>query len=293
MLGMRINKPRQIVSGFHADQPDPAVAELHFLGEQWAPEDYPITRHSHPVWEFYLQLHGWSEWKDASGLDFRCPPGAFLAFPPDWEHWLERTSTGKHHFLFAAIDLDSLFRAKGWPAWEEWATMRPLHVAEGGHVEAAFRQLIRETTRDRPYRTERLTVAMEALVLDASRLAAESRGAGGRSFLHGHPAVEAAREAMDQRPGEPWTLASLARVAGVSPSHLSSVFAVEAGCPPHAYLMRARVLRAKELLSDPSLPISSIAHDLGFHSSQHFARVFRQFSGCSASEWRARAPLGA
>lgn len=287
---MRINKPRQIVSGFHADQPDPAVPELHFLGEQWAPEDYLITRHSHPVWEFYLQLHGLSEWRDEAGADYRCPAGAFFASPPGREHWLERTSTGKHHFLFAAIDLVSLFQSRGWQAAPEWTLDEPVYVLEGSQVEAAFRQLIRETIRDRPYRADRLRLAMEALVLDASRLAAEARGSEGKSFLPRHPAVDAAREAIDQRPGEPWTLASLARLAGVSPSHLSAVFTAEAGCPPHAYLLRTRVQRAKELLCDPTLPISTIAHDLGFHSSQHFARVFRQSTGSSATEWRMRTP---
>lgn len=283
---MRITKPLSIVGGFHADRPDPSLPELHFLGEQWAPEDYQIGRHSHPVWEFYLQLHGWSVWRDGQGGVYRCAAGAFFSPPPGLEHWLDQTSTGKHHFMFAAIDVDRIVAKLAADLQRQWQPRRVLHLRNGGACEAAFRRLIRETTADRPFRSESLRRALETLVLDVSRMVAEAAGAPGRSLLPLHPAVETARLAMDSHPSEPWRLEALAAMAGVSPNHLATLFAREVGLAPHAYLIRVRVAKAKELLRDTDLTVTRIAHDLGFHSSQHFARTFRRIVGQTPSAFR-------
>ena len=58
--------------------------------------------------------------------------------------------------------------------------------------------------------------------------------------------------------------------------------------PPHRYLLERRIDRAKELLDHADLPITRIAHELGYASGQHFARSFRQGVGRSPSEFRRR-----
>lgn len=284
---VRIVKPPKLVSGFVAEAPEPTLPELQFLGEQWAPEDYAISRHSHSVWEFYLQLEGWSVWADARGRSFRCEAGVFFAPPPGLEHWLAQASAGKHYFLFAAIDVMALVHPR-WPDVAElWNTDHVVHERRGWACEPAFRALVREATTERPFRAARLRLALESLVLEASRLRAESADGPGRSLLAANPAVESARLALEANPGRPWTVAQLARRVGLSPSHLASCFRQEFGLGPHGYLTRVRIERAKQLLRESDQPVTELAHDLGFHSSQHFARTFRALVGRTASAYRA------
>ncbi len=50
----------------------------------------------------------------------------------------------------------------------------------------------------------------------------------------------------------------------------------------------ARVEHSKERMLSSSLPITRIGLEVGFESSQHFSRVFREHTGLAPSEWRAR-----
>ena len=286
---MQIVKPRNIISGFHAEPANPEVPELIHLGEQWAPQDYPIPRHTHRVWEFYLQLHGRSVWRDAAGGEYVCKPGAFYSPPPGLPHWLERASEGKHHFYFAAIDVRAIVASRLRSQAAVWNRKTVIHLVRGESCEESFRALIREATSDRPFGADGLRIALDRLVTDVSRLLS-GVGAGKGSLLTCHPAVQVARSAIDENPHEPWTLENLSALAGLSPNHLATLFTAELGQSPHRYLLNQRMRRAQDLLKNTTTSITTIAMELGFNSSQHFARVFRQACGKSASAYRKYLP---
>ena len=65
----------------------------------------------------------------------------------------------------------------------------------------------------------------------------------------------------------------------LSPNHLAQLFTDEVGVSPRQFLLRERVRRAKELLQGSDAAITSIALDLGFSSSQHFAKMFKRSRG--------------
>jgi transcriptional regulator GlxA family with amidase domain len=50
------------------------------------------------------------------------------------------------------------------------------------------------------------------------------------------------------------------------------------------------VERARRLLRTTNLSVTEIALACGFASSQHFARVFQQFTGVTASAYRQHGP---
>jgi AraC-like DNA-binding protein len=52
--------------------------------------------------------------------------------------------------------------------------------------------------------------------------------------------------------------------------------------------LRARVVRAEQLLRETERPITHIAHDLGFSSSQYFATVMKRYTRLSPSALRRR-----
>jgi AraC-like DNA-binding protein len=122
-------------------------------------------------------------------------------------------------------------------------------------------------------------------VLEAARLLERATPL---SLVTLHPAVAHARELLDWQPQRRWTLFDLARLTGLSPSHLAERFTRDVGVPPHRYLMQSRIERAREMLRDSDVPVTQLAVELGFSSSQHFATAFRKLTGTTASDYRAR-----
>jgi AraC family transcriptional regulator len=75
------------------------------------------------------------------------------------------------------------------------------------------------------------------------------------------------------------SLARLARVAGVSASHLKTLFKRSTGQPVHTYVVQQRVHRAATLLARGELPASQIALETGFSHQSHMARCMRRVLG--------------
>ncbi|BAI75600.1 hypothetical protein AZL_c03070 (plasmid) [Azospirillum sp. B510] len=80
----------------------------------------------------------------------------------------------------------------------------------------------------------------------------------------------------------------LAAVAKLSRGYFCQAFKDSFGCPPHAYIVRRRVERAKELLETTNTPLSQIALDCGFSDQSHFSRIFRRIAGEAPRLWRHR-----
>jgi transcriptional regulator GlxA family with amidase domain len=97
-----------------------------------------------------------------------------------------------------------------------------------------------------------------------------------------------AKDRMDSASHEDWPVERLARVSGVSEAHFARSFKQAFGVPPHRYLLTRRIERAKALLRDTDLPVTDIAFETGWNSLGTFGRIFRDVTGESPSELRAR-----
>lgn len=82
------------------------------------------------------------------------------------------------------------------------------------------------------------------------------------------------------------TLDDLAGVAGLSRFHLCRAFRDSTGLPPHAYLTRARLVSARQLLRGCDLPIGEVARACGFASPNQFATSFRKAMGVTPTRYR-------
>ncbi len=97
-----------------------------------------------------------------------------------------------------------------------------------------------------------------------------------------------AKDRMDAASHEEWPVPRLARVSGVSEAHFARSFKEAFGIPPHRYLLTRRLERATSLLRDTDLPITEIAFQTGWSSLGTFGRTFRDVTGESPGELRAR-----
>lgn len=100
----------------------------------------------------------------------------------------------------------------------------------------------------------------------------------------GHPRLARALTAVHERPGEDWTLASMAEHAGMSRSAFAATFRQEVGEAPAAYLLRWRVSIAQSLLRS-GRSIKATAEELGYASASSFSRAFTHTAGVSPRAW--------
>ena len=102
-----------------------------------------------------------------------------------------------------------------------------------------------------------------------------------RTNTAGHPAVAATIERIEQRLGEPLSIAQLAREAGVSYSYLGRLFQQQVGTSAIGYLRNRRIERAEHLLKESTLPIKSVAIAVGIPDLHLFNKTIRSALGAS------------
>ena len=78
----------------------------------------------------------------------------------------------------------------------------------------------------------------------------------------------------------------LAQFSHVNKYYLVHAFSNVYGISPINYLMRARVEKAKTLLSTTDFSLSVISRSCGFSSSSYFSQTFKKLSGMSPSAFR-------
>lgn len=89
--------------------------------------------------------------------------------------------------------------------------------------------------------------------------------------------------------GEPMTIQQLAEKASLGVSQFRARFGEEVSQSPNDYITSQRVIRAKHLLAtQPDWPITRVAHQLGFTTSQYFATVFKDRVGMTPLAYRDR-----
>lgn len=81
-------------------------------------------------------------------------------------------------------------------------------------------------------------------------------------------------------------VATLGERCGCHPDHLTRLSRKHWGQSLVEWLSDRRLERARELLSEPNLRISEVAHRCGFKDALYFSRLFRRRCGCSPSQFR-------
>ncbi|SFK91567.1 AraC family transcriptional regulator [Streptomyces pini] len=129
---------------------------------------------------------------------------------------------------------------------------------------------------------------LDLLLIDVLRswLAEPGTGAPPWFRAQGDPVVGQALRLLHERPGRPWTVASLASAVGVSRAALARRFTELVGEPPMSYLTGWRLTLAAELLRDPELSIAGVARRVGYSGPFALSTAFKRERGVSPREFR-------
>jgi AraC family transcriptional regulator len=93
-------------------------------------------------------------------------------------------------------------------------------------------------------------------------------------------------EYINDHIAEELSLAQLARVVDMSPSHFRVVFKRSTGLPAHQYVIRSRVEFAAGLLARERSPLSDVALQAGFANQSHMARCMKRLMGVTPATIR-------
>jgi len=83
------------------------------------------------------------------------------------------------------------------------------------------------------------------------------------------------------------TLDDLAAHAGLDKFHLCRAFRAQVGLPPHAYLTRLRIMRAKQLLAE-GVKAADVARQVGLYDQSQLNRHFRRIVGTTPGQYARR-----
>jgi len=149
-----------------------------------------------------------------------------------------------------------------------------------------------EARADRPARDVVLEHLLQVLLIEALRSTSESTAAA--SLLRGlaDDRLAAALRCMHAAPERRWSVAELAREAGLSRSAFFTRFNRIVGLPPMEYLQTWRMALAKQYLRSDEGTVAEIAARVGYGSGSAFSVAFSRQVGCPPAHFvRDRAQL--
>jgi AraC-like DNA-binding protein len=173
---------------------------------------------------------------------------------------------------------------------------RSIHVRATDNIVARLRTLvsiIREENSDkRPGREVILSHLIEVTLIEMLR-SQDAAWFPRVSTLGGlfDPQLAKALAEIHADVGRSWTIAELARRAGMSRSVFARRFSEVVGAAPVEYLLRWRMALAKDALLHGGGTLEEIAAQVGYKSASAFSTAFRQRVGCPPGEYAANGGL--
>ena len=100
--------------------------------------------------------------------------------------------------------------------------------------------------------------------------------------------VTRALRLLERHPADELSADAIAKTAGVSPSHLRTLFARHLGAGPQEHHRQLRLDLAAKLLRTSYLGVAEVGEACGWQDANYFGRLFLKRFGASPRTWRSR-----
>ena len=157
-------------------------------------------------------------------------------------------------------------------------------------LESSLSLLIDESVSGRPgFQTIAERVA-DIVFVQAVRDHIASLPTNGSGWLRGltDPQIARALSLVHGRPGEAWTVASLARAVALSRTGFAHRFRALVGSSVMEYVTARRMHVAAGMLARSREALPEIASEVGYESEVSFSKAFRRWAGLPPGQYRRR-----
>lgn len=246
-----------------------------------------LHRHA-DVLEFTLCLRGSVKF-DCNGKVYSLLPGeVFLTSPKDVHRLRTNTMGSMVRWIFFRPPKRGGTLPGLLPDETAWLVGRlksiPAHVFDGTDaIGRAFDGLFATYDRSEPGSPER-RARMRTCALDLLMAFADAGHQPRRKDCGTE--LQGMVERMRRHPEADFDIDELVASTMLSPSTLVNRFKQLTGLPPHSFLLKCRIHRAQDALTQTDRTVGDIASELKFASAQHFATRFKRETGLTPQAWR-------
>ena len=272
------------------------------IGEQ----DWGLEAHRNEGLEIVLIETGHTDF-EVDGTRHRLQAGSLTVTRP-WElHALGSPYLGPGRIHWLILDVGVRRPNQEWK-WPPWVVLTPGDLRELTEKLRRSKQSVWRVTPEvlQMFRSLACCLKSEDLVREASRIAAlvnlllvgllealrHQNVPDDDSLVSVQRTTELFLKDLASNPlslREPWTLASMAEHCGIGNTAFVKYCRILTNTSPLDYLNRCRLdWAARRLQESPDAPVTEIAFECGFSSSQYFATQFRRHHGCAPREFRKR-----
>lgn len=248
------------------------------------------TEHTHSFHELAFLLEGECNWHVGSRL-IRVHPGELLLVPAGEKHYeitpgREQARIGWIGFSFADADhpVPDFLR-------------QPFSSGDYVHeLKRLFDAVCDEHQGEAAGHIERAELALREILILICRLAPSGTAVKEKAAtqpVRGAQLVRSAALTLTGNLAQPMRIRDLANYHSLSASHFALLFRQHQGETPRRFLQKARIERAKVLLSEDALNVKEIAAACGYVDAAHLCHAFKSATGVTPKAFRQRRQTGA
>lgn len=258
---------------------------LRYLGHGYRDFGLKPTRPSTRInWEFFAVVEGrcapWHGGQDKPRLD-ELRRSTFWVFPPEavhsWTGEKRRCRVVVFHFATVPPVLADAVRHHGYLQ----RTLSPVSARRIAAVAGELKPHYDNPTQLSPLHVQKAEIELVLLAL------ADTAMPPLRTLTHlPQQRIAVALAYFQEHLAERPSLSTVAKAAGVSPSHLRRLLAQAQHESPRLALRRVALERAVELLSHTDLTLDIVAEQCGFAGASEFSRAFKRHFKVPPAVWR-------
>lgn len=258
--------------------------------------DLTDIEHWHDFAELVIITKGYGT-HSIDGIEYPVSAGDIFVFQGKTRHYFtERHGLAMHNIMYDGQRLQASFRnLQGNAGYNAMFLLEPAyrrrHRFESrlrisrrslAHVESIISKMRVEQDNMLPgYDTLMLSMLMELMVFFSRQYSQVDIPQAQALYRIGRIISR-----LETRYQENWTIAELTRIAAMSKSSLIAVFKEATGYSPIDYLIRIRLQKAAQLLSEGNTSLGDIAQQCGFHDSNYLTRQFRRVYNMTPRQYR-------
>ncbi|MEM8750631.1 MAG: AraC family transcriptional regulator [Pseudomonadota bacterium] len=219
-------------------------------------------------------------------FDTLATPGSIFVAPPDTQ--TNYVISGAHKVVGLAINQQLLKRFRDQSEFQLPSDFGSLHEKKiyDPTIEALILRMVEQAMLQNPASDLFLDNATNTILAELLTRSDIEAGTSDEQGPLSSADLQKVTAMIENRLEEGLTIADLAGMTSLSDWHFARAFKISTGFSPHQYVLRRRIVRAKDLLTNSKLPLAEVAAATGFSSQSHMSDVFRQKVGTTPGKYR-------